>query len=126
MNSTFLRRVLLADAIVSGAAGVLMIAGAALLAPLLNLPQPLLLWAGAILMPWFIALIALARSSRIPRAGVRAVIAVNALWVAGSIAALFLIPLSALGYAFVTAQAVAVGVFAELQVVALKREPAAV
>lgn len=125
MNSLFLRRVLLADAIVSGAAGVVMMLGAAPLAPLLNLPEPLLLIAGASLMPWFLALITLSRLEAVPRGGVRAVIAVNALWVAASIAVLFVTSPSALGYAFVIAQAVAVGVFTELQIMALKREPVA-
>jgi hypothetical protein len=74
-------------------------------------------------MPWFAALVALARMASIPRAGVRAVIAVNALWAAGSIALLFWVSPSPLGYAFVIAQAAAVGVFAELQIVALRREP---
>ena len=122
MNSDFLRRVLMADAIVSGVAGVAMIAGAGVLAPLLSLPQALLTIAGAALIPWVIGLIALARMASIPRAGVRAVIAVNALWVAGSILALFAISPSLFGYVFVIAQAVAVGAFAELQVIALRRE----
>ena len=124
MNSQFLRRVLLADAVVSGAAGLVMIVGAGALAPLLSLPDALLLVAGATLMPWTAALIALSRMGVMPRTGVRAVIAINVLWVAGSIAALFVCSPSLLGTGFVIAQTVAVGVFAELQIVALKREPA--
>lgn len=122
MNSQFLRRVLLADGVVSGAAGVVMIVGGAILAPLTSLPEALLIYAGFSLMPWMIALIALARMEQIPRDGVRAVIAVNALWVAGSVATLFLTSPSLFGYAFVIAQAFAVGLFAELQIVAMKRE----
>lgn len=124
MNSLFIRRVLLADAIVSGAAGVVMIAGAAFLAPLTSLPQELLQIAGLTLVPWFAALFLLARQPVISRNGVRCVIAINALWVAGSIAVLFAASPSLFGYVFVIAQAVAVGLFAELQVIALKREPA--
>lgn len=121
MQSQFLSRVLMADALVSGAAGLVMILGATLLAPLLNLPAALLQIAGFALMPWFIALVALARRPSVPRAALLSVIAVNAAWVLGSIAVLFVLQPSAFGYAFVIAQAVAVGVFAELQIIALKR-----
>jgi len=124
MNSLFIRRVLLADAVVSGAAGLVMILGASFLAPVTNLPQNLLVFAGFALVPWFIALTWLAREAIIPRNGVRWVTAVNLLWVAGSIAVLFLTAPTLFGYAFVIAQAVSVGLFAELQIMAMKREPA--
>lgn len=123
MNSQFLRRVLLADGAVSGAAGVVMIIGGSFLAPLTQLPQDLLTYAGMALLPWMVTLFALARMANVPRAGVHWVVAINALWVAGSIAVLFLTTPTLFGYAFVIAQAVAVGLFAELQVIALKREP---
>ena len=123
MNSQFLRRVLLADGAVSGAAGVVMIIGGAFLAPLTSLPQDLLTYAGITLLPWMLTLITLARLANVPRGAVRWVIAINALWVAGSIAVLFITTPSLFGYAFVIAQAVAVGLFAELQIIALKREP---
>lgn len=121
MQSQYLSRVLMADALVSGAAGVVMIIGAPLLAPLLNLPAALLQIAGFSLIPWFLALIALARQARVSRAAIMTVIAVNLAWVIGSIAVLFVFQPSTFGYAFVIAQAVAVGVFAELQIIALKR-----
>ncbi|HYD87024.1 MAG TPA: hypothetical protein VEA80_06095 [Vitreimonas sp.] len=124
MDSLFLRRVLLADALVSGAAGVAMIVGAGLLAPLLALPQALLVVAGFALMPWTLALTFLSRMVLMPRNAVRAAVAVNIAWVLGSIVVLLAFGPSLFGYAFVIAQAVAVGVFAELQIVALKREPA--
>lgn len=122
MTSLFLRRVLLADAIVSGAAGLLMIAGAGVLAPLLDLPRMLLVIAGAALVPWVVALVTLVRMPAIPRAAVRAVVAVNVAWVAASAIVLFVLTPNLLGYGFVITQAVAVAVFAELQMVALKRE----
>ena len=125
MQSTFIRRVLLADALLSGAAGVLMIAGASVIAPIINLPSDLLLTAGFALMPWMLALLWLARSAEVSRPGVHGVIAVNIAWVLGSIAVLFIFAPSAFGYAFVIAQAVAVGVLTELQIIALKREPVA-
>ena len=51
-QSSLLRFALLADALASGAMGVLMAAGAGLLAPFLGLPRPLLLWAGLLLIPF--------------------------------------------------------------------------
>lgn len=125
MHSTFIRRVLLADALISAAAGLVMIVGAGALAPLLGLPLELLQGAGVILMPWTLLLLWLARAAAVPRAGVHAVIAVNAAWVLGSMAVLFVFAPSPFGYAFVIAQALVVGVLTELQLVALKREPAA-
>jgi hypothetical protein len=63
----------------------------------------------------------------ISRPAVQAIIALNVLWVAGSIGLLvsgWVAP-TALGYAFVIAQAIVVGVFAELQFVGLRRSEAA-
>jgi hypothetical protein len=123
MDSLFLRRVLLADGLISGAAGAVMIAGASFIAPLTDLPQTLLIVAGVTLAPWTIALVALSRAATIPRTAVRAVIAVNAAWVIASVIAMIAVAPNLFGYAFVIAQALAVGLFAELQIVALKREP---
>ena len=50
-SNSFLRTVLLADAIASGATGLLMIAGAGLLEGLLGLPVALLREAGLVLIP---------------------------------------------------------------------------
>ncbi|GAM98618.1 hypothetical protein U91I_02253 [alpha proteobacterium U9-1i] len=121
MQSQFLSRVLLADALVSGVAGLMMILAAPLLAPLLNLPASLLQLAGVSLLPWFLALVALSRQAQVSRGALMWVVAVNAIWVLGSVAVLFVWSPSAFGYAFIIVQAVAVGVFAELQMVALKR-----
>ena len=62
----------------------------------------------------------------ISRPAVQAIIAMNVLWVAGSVLVLvggFTSP-TVLGYAFVIAQAVVVGVFAELQFIGLRRQDA--
>jgi hypothetical protein len=122
-QTTFLRYALIADAIASGATGLLMIAGADALTGLLGLPVPLMREAGLLLVP-YVALVAfIGTRAAISRPAVRAVIAINVLWVAGSVALLvggFVAP-TMLGYAFVIAQAVAVGVFAELQVIGLRR-----
>lgn len=119
----FLHRTLLLDGLVSGAAGVMMLAGAPLVAALTALPIELLAWAGALLLPWCALLLVLSRRATMPRLWLIDVIAVNALWVAASFGALVsgAVQPNIFGYAFVIAQALAVIVFAELQVIALRR-----
>ena len=125
MQPTLIRRALLADALLSGAAGIVMIVGGAALAPLLNLPAALLIGAGVFFIPWTLALLWIARANPLSRSGAQTVIAVNVAWVLASIALLFALTPSPFGVAFVIAQAIAVGVLAELQYIGLKRAPAA-
>ena len=55
----------------------------------------------------------------------QAIIALNVLWVVGSAVVLFgFVAPTLLGYAFVIAQAIVVGVFAELQFIGLRRHDA--
>jgi hypothetical protein len=77
--------VLLADAMMSGATGLLMVVGATLLAPLLVLLGPLLRYARLVLLPFaaFVAFVAMRPT--IARGAVWAVIAINALWVLDSL-----------------------------------------
>lgn len=117
---SFTQRVLILDAAMSGAAGLAMIVGASLLAPLLELPQTLLQAAGAILIPWTIVLALLARGV-VSAGALKAVIAVNVAWVAASIAVIFVVGPNLWGVAFVLAQALAVAAFAALQISALSR-----
>lgn len=121
--STFLRRALLADALVSAAAGVAMSAGAGLLAPLLALPPGLLLGAGFTLFPWTAALLWLARQPAVPKAAVWTVIALNALWAIESawVALGGEFRPSALGQGFIALQALTVIVLAELEWIGLRR-----
>lgn len=125
-QTVFLRYALLADAIASGATGLLMIAGADLLTGLLGLPVALMREAGLLLVP-YVALVAFVGTREtISRPAVQAIVALNVVWVAASIGLLisgFVAP-TMLGYVFVIAQAVAVGVFAELQVIGLRRAQA--
>lgn len=126
-QQTFLRRVLLLDAIASGATGALMLAGSGLLQSWLGLPAMLLRFAGASLLP-FAALVAwLALRARLSRAGVWAVIAVNVLWVVESVLLLVSgwVEPALLGTMFVLAQALVVAAFAELQFIGLRRTAAA-
>jgi hypothetical protein len=123
VQSTFLRRVLFLDAIASGATGLLMLGGAGFLTGLLRLPVPLLQRAGLLLVPYVAYPVVVALSGEVARAMGWPIIVGNALWVAASLLLLvggWVAP-TALGYAFVIAQAVVVGVFAELQYMALRK-----
>lgn len=122
----FLRNTLFADALVSGAAGILMMLGAPLLSPLLGLPGELLFWAGLVLVPFVAMLVVIARRATVSRLVMIDIIVINALWVAGSFALLFsgAVDPTMLGIAFVTAQAVTVAVFAELQFIGIRRAAA--
>ena len=126
--SPFLRRVLVADALASGATGLLMALGPDLLERLLALPSALLLYAGLALLPYAAVVAWLAARASMPRAAVWAVIACNAAWAADSLLLLasgWVAP-TALGYAFVVAQAFVVALFAELQFLGLRRSTTAV
>jgi len=124
-QNTFLRYALLADAVASGATGLLMIVGAGLLEGLLGLPTALMREAGHVLLP-YVAFVAWAGTREtISRPAVQAIIAMNVLWVIGSAVVLFaFVAPTLLGYAFVIAQAIVVGVFAELQFIGLRRHDA--
>src|ERR1043165_7926246 len=125
-QNTFLRYAPRAAAVASGATGLLLIAGADLLTGLLGLPVALMRECGLLLVP-YVALVAFVGTREaIPTSAVKVIIAINVLWVLGSIGLLvggFVAP-TLLGYAFVIVQAVAVGVLAELQVIGLRREAA--
>ena len=123
VSSPFLRRVLMLDAIASGATGLLLAFGAGLLAPITGIDPAIAGPAGWFLIP-YAALVAWLASRPTQAAPlVWTVVAVNILWVVESVGVLALGYLSpnALGIAFVIAQAVVVGVFAELQIVGLKK-----
>jgi hypothetical protein len=120
---SFIRRTLLLDAAMSGACAVLLIAGAGTLADLLGLPEDLLFISGLVLVPFVGMLVWLMRAGSPSAIGVRTIIAINVAWVAASAALLVsgLVDPTPLGTAFVIVQAAAVLVFAELQIIALKR-----
>jgi hypothetical protein len=122
-HSSFVRRILVADALISGATGLLMLAGSGLLEGLLGVPSALLRYAGATLLPFALAVAWLARRDELSTAGVWAVIAANALWAVDSVVLLFTgwVAPTALGYGFILFQAIAVAGFAELQYVGLRR-----
>ena len=124
--SPFLRNVLLLDALASGATAIILLGGAHMLGPLLDIPQSLLFWAGAALVPFVLMVLAVSRRSTASRTMLVEIIAINALWVVASFGLLvsgFVSP-NLLGIAFVSAQAIAVALFAELQYVGLRRQAA--
>ena len=126
--STFLRRVLLADAVSTAAAGVLMIAAADAVEPMLRLPVALVSYSGVSFLP-FAAVVGLAATrAALPRGAVWGIIAYNALWAVASVALLLsgAVRPAPAGYAFVIAQAAFVAVMAELEYVGLRRSAEAV
>jgi hypothetical protein len=126
--SQFLRRALLADAIFSGIAAVLLTIDAGALAPLLDLPEALLRETGLFLIAYTALVGWLGTRPSVPKALVMIVIAGNAAWTVGSIALLFsgAVTPNLLGEVFVAAQAIAVGALAELQYIGLRRSGGAV
>lgn len=121
--SPLLRRALQADALASGAMGLLLTLAAGPLEELLGLPRALLLGAGIGLLPFALALGWLANRQTLQRAWVWAVLAINAVWVVDSLSLLALgwVEPTLLGKVFVIGQAVAVAVLAELEFFGLRR-----
>ncbi|MBI0536682.1 hypothetical protein D9599_13960 [Roseomonas sp. KE2513] len=120
--SPFLRRALLLDAAASGATGALMLLATGPLADLTALPPGLLRVAGAVLLPYAGFVLWLGRHAAPARALVLAVIGINLLWAAESVAILALgwVAPNALGTAFVLTQALVVAAFAGLQAAGLR------
>jgi hypothetical protein len=123
-DTSFLRIVLLLDAVASGATGLLLIAGAGLLEPWLGLPVALMREAGIILIPYVAFVAFVGTRETISRTAVGVIIAINAVWALASFGLLmsgYVAP-SVLGYAFVAAQAIVVAVLGALQYVGLQRQ----
>ena len=124
--ATFLRRVLLLDAVSSGAMGVLLLTCSGMLTGLLDLPAGLLEEAGLVLVPFALAVGFLGTRARLPRAAVWAVIAINAVWAVDSVVLLLTgwVQPNLLGYGFVLGQAAFVAVMAELQYIGMRKSTA--
>lgn len=126
--SPFLRRVLLADAVVSGATGLLIFFGAGFLADLLQLPEALLRSAGLFLLPYSALVAYIATRVSAPHWSVWLVIIANVLWAVDSIILLLTgwVSPNALGYTFVIAQALIVAAFAEAEYAGLRQSMKAI
>lgn len=124
---TFLRRVLVFDVVTSGTMGLLLIAAADALGPLLNLPVALLRGVGLSFIP-FVALVAFAATRNPASRPLALTVAIlNAVWVVLSLGLLMsgLVAPNVLGTIFIAAQAGFVGILAELQIVGARRLAAA-
>jgi hypothetical protein len=117
-----LRPLLWLDAASAGGCGALQLAAAGMLAPLFGLSSTLLLASGAALLAYVAAASWLASRETVPRAGVQALALANAAWVVGCLALLLTGQAGTTwGQAWLVLQAVAVGVLAELQWMAVRR-----
>lgn len=117
----FIRRVLFVDAATCAGTGLFLALLAAPLAPFLGLPAELLLYAGLALLPIAAFIAWVATRDEISAAGVRLVIVGNAAWVLASLALLFAVSPTMLGYAFVIGQALIVAALAEMEYVGLRK-----
>jgi hypothetical protein len=119
---------MLADAVISGASGLLMVFGAGFLASLLGLPEALLLYAGVSLLPFAVFVSYASTREHLNRAAIWAVMIANALWAAASVALLLSgwITPNFLGTAFIIFQALVVAVFTEIQYLGVRRSNTAV
>jgi hypothetical protein len=125
--STFLRRALLADAVFSGVAALGFTLGASTFATLFNLPEALLRETGPFLIAYAALVGWLASRASVAKPLVLLVVVGNAAWTVGSIALLLsgAVSPNLAGQLMVVAQAIATGVFAELQYVGLRRSSTA-
>jgi hypothetical protein len=126
--SQFLRRALLADAVFSGVSALGLTFGAGALASLLNLPEALLRETGLFLIAYTALVGWLGTRLSVPKALVALVVVGNAAWTIASIALLFsgAVTPNLPGEIVVVAQAIATGVFAELQFIGLRKSEGAV
>lgn len=125
--SLLLRRAIQIDAVVSGAMALLLAFAAGMLTTLLHLPEALLLESGLFLIAYAALVGWLGTRRAMPKLLVLVIIIGNALWTLGSIGLLVsgIVTPNLLGQIFVAAQAITVGVFAELQYIGLRRSAAA-
>lgn len=122
-TSTFLRRVLLLDAVSCAGMGLLLWIGTDPLAGVLGLPAELLREAALMLLPFAVLLGLLSTRARLPRAAVWVVIVANAIWAIDSVVLLLTgwVQPSLLGHAFVAGQAAFVAAMVALEYIGLRK-----
>jgi hypothetical protein len=120
-NPLFLRRILALDSLSCLIMGLAMGLGATALAPLFGLPEELIRGAGLALLPLAAFIFWLATRPNPPRLLVWVVILGNLAWTAESFLTLGQSQATALGTAFVAAQAFAVLVLAALEYVGVRK-----
>ncbi|MEO8155781.1 MAG: hypothetical protein ABI605_22170 [Rhizobacter sp.] len=125
--SSFLRRVLAADALISGVVGAVVALGGTGLQSWLHLPVGLLVPAGLGLLGYAAWVVWLSRQDSVPRAAVWFAIACNLVWAVDCVATAagpWFEP-NLLGEVFLGVQVVTVLVLAELEFVGLRRSGSA-
>jgi hypothetical protein len=122
-NSTFLRSVLLIDAVTCAASGLILLVASQAVSRILGLPVALVVFSGVILLPFAAFLAYLATREHLSRRAVWAVIILNVLWTIDSILILFAgwITPTELGSALVAAQAIGVAVLAGLEYMGMRK-----
>ena len=121
-DTSFLRRSLQLDGVASGLCGVLLLAAAGPVAPLMGLEGPgIARVVGALFVVFAAALLWNAARATVSRGGALAAVVLNAAWVLGSAVVIVDGPLTPLGNAAVAAVAAAVLLFAVLEAVGLAR-----
>jgi hypothetical protein len=118
-----IRFALIADAIASGATGLLLAAGGDFLAGLTGVPAATAMPLGLFLIVFAVFVAWVGLKPQTPRGPAMLIVLVNAAWVIGSAIVLLAgaFPLTLLGIAFVIAQALAVAALAALQWMGLGR-----
>ncbi|MCA2226732.1 hypothetical protein [Nonomuraea aurantiaca] len=122
-QARFLRVVLALDAVVTGVNGLVYLAAAGPASDLLGPDAGLLRAIGVFLLVYGVAVGLLAGRRAISPAATKAVIALNAVWTLGSVATVVtgVAEFTTIGAVWAIAQAIVVGVFAELQITGLRR-----
>ena len=121
-ETSFLRRSLQLDGVASALCGVLLLAAAGPMAPVMGLGGPGIARAvGALFVVFAVAVLWNAARPMVSRGGALAAVVLNAAWVLGSAVVIVDGPLTALGNAAVAAVAAAVLLFAVLEAVGLAR-----
>jgi hypothetical protein len=124
MSSHFLRNVLRADALSCIACGLLQVVFTDPMMEWLSLPRTLVAYSGDFLLAYGVLVAFLSTRTPVPQPLVWLLIAGNLAWAAACVVLLFggSVRPSALGMAYVAAQALTVIVLAELQYVGLRRQ----
>lgn len=123
-SASAVRRLLLADAVISGTTGIVMLLGTDAFQAWLALPAALIRDAGLILLPFAAMVLFFSQSAGLTSRRVWTVILMNAAWVVASVLLLVSgwIDPNAFGIGFVLVQALAVAALAEFQYAALRAQ----
>ena len=121
-RGSLLLRAIRLDALMSGASGVVLAAGASVLDGILGVSMAFLVALGIFLLGYSSALLLLARE-RVPALGAKAVIVGNALWVVASLVTVIAdwLTLTTAGTVVTLAQAAAVALVTDAQLIGLRR-----